>query len=886
MNYPVWELTRAGGGLPIALIAILHVCIAHFAVGGGLLLVLTEIKARRLGSAPLLDYTRRHALFFLLLTMVAGSVSGVGIWFTIALLNPTVTSLLIHTFVFAWAAEWVCFAVEIASLLVYYYGFERLGARDHLKAGWLYFAAAWLSLFWINGIIDFMLTPGRWPQTGSFWDGLLNPSMLPALGFRTALALVLAGAFGLATAAWMKGLAEEDRRTLTAYHARWLVFPMIAAALCGIWYFQALSADIQRMIVSRSPELAPYLTALWIGALIVMAAGLLGLVRVGPRGRRALAVAVLMVGVLEMGSFEFLREGARRPFAVYGQIYANAISVSQKDAIDREGILTHARWVSRKAVDTGDPAATGHEIFRLQCLACHSVGGAMNDILPRTRKFSLFGMDAQLNGQGKLLDYMPPFMGTVPERESLARYIVQGLHRRTPSAAGVTLTPRPLAIPPFDAARDKYILLAWSSLGMNHLSDCDALWSLAPPGADLYAQLIARGPNPRIVTDNVVLHYKVTADDAVPSQTDPFWKYAEALYGRSLPADTGLTGTALEGAMHADADQLAFVTKGLPVVPYPQSGGFDPYPLVTVEARDARSGAVLARTRTTVPVSTELGCRNCHGGPWRVDRRAGISHSTAEDVLTVHDRISKTHLRRRAAAGRPVRCQSCHADALRGDPGKPGRLNLSAAVHGFHALYLTARGADACRACHPADPRGATRMLRGIHNEIELDCTNCHGVLEDHALGLLQAESQAGKRQARKLMRLIRPGLDESKGKVAPRRAWFGQPDCLDCHVDFQPPDTDQTTPEQRTSRPQDLFRMRSDDTGIRCAACHGAPHALYPARNPYGAGRDGIAPRQYQQSPYPMGSNKNCKVCHTVDMREEIHHPNMLTEFRNTVTD
>jgi hypothetical protein len=104
--------------------------------------------------------------------------------------------------------------------------------------------------------------------------------------------------------------------------------------------------------------------------------------------------------------------------------------------------------------------------------------------------------------------------------------------------------------------------------------------------------------------------------------------------------------------------------------------------------------------------------------------------------------------------------------------------------------------------------------------------------------------------------------------------------------VDFQPPDTDQTEPEQRTSRADDLFRSRSDDAGIQCAACHGAPHAVYPARNPYGAMRDVIAPRQYQQSPYPMGSNRNCKVCHTVDMDEEIHHPNMLTEFRNTIND
>jgi len=884
MNYPVWELQAAGGGLLIALVAVIHVYIAHFAVGGGLLLVLTEIKARRMGSQALLDYTRHHAKFFLLLTMVGGGVTGVGIWFTIALLNPAATSVLIHTFVFGWATEWVCFAGEIVALLVFYYGFDRLSTKDHLRVGWLYFIFAWLSLFWVNGIIDFMLTPGRFPETGNFWDGFFNPSTWPALGFRTALALVLAGVFGLMTAAWTSGLAEADRKTLISYHARWLVVPMIAVTLCGLWYWQALPADIQTMIAGRSPELPPYVSALWISSATVMAIGALCLAGFHPSWRRALAVFLLIIGLLQMGAFEFLREGSRRPFAIYGQMYANAIGVSDREKIDREGFLTHARWVSRRKVDADNPTVAGREIFRLQCSACHSVGGLMKDIQPLTRKFPLFGMDAQLSGQGKLLDYMPPFMGTVPERQALARYIVKDLNHKTEETALVSITPKPIDIVPFDQTKDAYILLAWSGLGMYHLTDCDAQWSLAPPGATFFAQLIKRGETPEIVSGKVVLRYKVEADYAMPSQKVSFWTYAEKLYGRPLRVDSGLPGTLLEGTMQPDDARMVFVTKGLPVVPYPQTGGFDPYPLVSIEARDAQTGRVLARTQATVPVSSEMGCRNCHGGPWRVDQRAGINALTAEDILSVHDRINKTKLKKQAAQGGPVRCQSCHGDALRGDTGQPGRLGLSAAVHGFHALYLANRGADACNACHPSDPQGATRMLRGIHNQIELSCINCHGPLEDHALGLLKAERQAHKNSADRLMRLIQPRQSKTIEKVPPRKAWFGEPDCLHCHVEFQPPDTDETAPEQRTNDQAGLFRMRSDDAGIMCAACHGAPHALYPANNPYGKRRDVIAPRQYQQSPYPMGSNKNCKVCHTIDMEEEIHHPNMLTEFRNTI--
>ena len=45
MNYPVWDVAF-GAGLLIALVAILHVFVSHFAVGRGLFLVLTERRAR------------------------------------------------------------------------------------------------------------------------------------------------------------------------------------------------------------------------------------------------------------------------------------------------------------------------------------------------------------------------------------------------------------------------------------------------------------------------------------------------------------------------------------------------------------------------------------------------------------------------------------------------------------------------------------------------------------------------------------------------------------------------------------------------------------------------------------------------------------------------
>ena len=130
MNYPVWEVAF-GAGFLIALVAILHVFVSHFAVGGGLFLVLTERKARRNNDQALLGWLKAHTKFFVLVTVVYGAISGVGIWFTIGLIGPMATSNLIHVYVWGWAIEWVFFFVEITAALLYLYGWDKLEGRLH-----------------------------------------------------------------------------------------------------------------------------------------------------------------------------------------------------------------------------------------------------------------------------------------------------------------------------------------------------------------------------------------------------------------------------------------------------------------------------------------------------------------------------------------------------------------------------------------------------------------------------------------------------------------------------------------------------------------------------------------------------------------------------------
>ena len=171
MNYPIWELYNLNSGTLVALISTIHAYVAHLAVGGGLFLWLTDLKAVRENDPFVASYVKKHTWFFLLLTMVFGGVSGVGIWFIIALANPAATSALIHNFVFGWAIEWVFFIGEIVALLIYHYRHDQMKQKDRLMVVFLYFLFAWLSMVIINGILSFMLTPGTWLETKGFWDG-------------------------------------------------------------------------------------------------------------------------------------------------------------------------------------------------------------------------------------------------------------------------------------------------------------------------------------------------------------------------------------------------------------------------------------------------------------------------------------------------------------------------------------------------------------------------------------------------------------------------------------------------------------------------------------------------------------------------------------------
>jgi len=427
MNYPVWQLGFLGGGFLIAVIAIIHVYIAQFAVGGGLFLVLTEHLARRNNDPGILEYVRKHTKFFLLLTMVAGALTGVGIWFTISLLSPSATSVLIHTFVFAWGTEWTFFVIEIVSLFIYYYTFDRLSKRNHLIIGWIYFGAAWMSLFVVSGIIDFMLTPGAWVENNNFWSGFFNPTFWPALFFRTFFSIIIAGLFGFLTASFLKD--KELRTTMLRYSAKWLLVPFVLFLASSWWYKASLPPHIEEIIFQKMPQLRNAITIFLACSPLLILGGLIMAIRMPSGLSRSMAAIMLVIGFMYFGAFEFLREGGRRPYIIYDYMYSNAILKKDMAQVAQAGILKQAKWIEHRKISSYNVRAAGKELFNVLCLSCHSVGGPLNDINQQVRRNAPEELNLIFATMGRERPYMPPFAGNEFEKQILIHYLNTSIRR-------------------------------------------------------------------------------------------------------------------------------------------------------------------------------------------------------------------------------------------------------------------------------------------------------------------------------------------------------------------------------------------------------------------------------------------------------------------------
>lgn len=349
----------------------------------------------------------------------------------------------------------------------------------------------------------------------------------------------------------------------------------------------------------------------------------------------------------------------------------------------------------------------------------------------------------------------------------------------------------------------RYVVIAWNDLGMHCMDQSFEDFSVLPPYNTLVAQVIRRGEEPDIVTNNVRVEYRILGNTTSANKTN-FWDYAQALFGLSapLPENIGLAGKGLSGTMDPVGDH--YIAEGMPVTEIMDNFGHTPYQLAEVVVKD-KLGNILAGTHTVVPVSTEMHCENCH------DNNGSANPSIAtgnvkRNILTLHDQKEGTNL----LANRPVLCAKCHSSNALGTSGSPGLPSLSHAIHGKHIAMDDGTMQGTCYQCHPG-PK--TKCLRGAMFKAGYNCYSCHGGMA------AVADPQ--------------------------RRPWLDEPRCANCHA------------SNYHENPNTLYRFSVGHEGVMCQACHGSPHAIYPSL-------EALDNKQSIWLQGYAGTISKCQVCHT----------------------
>ena len=463
MNYPFWDIPLLGSGWVIGIIAIFHVMISQFAVGGGLYLPMAERKAMRMGdkqmSAEWLKQLASHSKFFLILTAVFGTVSGVGIWFAIGLTHPEATSTLIHNFVFGWAMEWVFFIVELTTIAVYYYTWGRIDPKLHLKVGWVYAGASVFTLIIINGILSFMLTPGdTWiavagtgQEAGKFWNAFFNPTYWPSLFLRTCVSISLAGVWALITASRIDGDKHPAlKESKVKWSVQWLVPSFVAMPFLMIWYYMMIPASQQALLTLGIDTInAGTFSAVTRMALVIIvtSATIVGVAyylayRNPLEFNLSHALSILLLALIATGAGEYSREMLRKPFVIGRWMYSNGVRVNNVAHLNDTGYLPNSEWIWNGSASS---YSHGEAIFRGECGSCHTLAGyrSLNALLAGRDRANIANFITMLHehkSDSPYRRFMPPMVGTKQDVDDLADYLNAQVNPPPPAAPKPLLT--------------------------------------------------------------------------------------------------------------------------------------------------------------------------------------------------------------------------------------------------------------------------------------------------------------------------------------------------------------------------------------------------------------------------------------------------------------
>lgn len=418
--YPVNEFGPLMKGLVIGGVGILHVFLAQFAIGGGMLMYYFERRAQR-GDTDARAFVDGYFKVLVLVSFVIGALTGVAMWFTTIQVGSRTIGLMVDEFHWLWATEWVWFSIEVVAGYAFYRFGPRLDDRARRRLLGLYAIAAWMSLFWINGILSWQLTPGGWAEGKGMWAGFFNPTFWPSLLFRTAVAATLAALVACVVINMME--LDRERKTALIRRAARFAVPIAGMPILALWFLAVIPEDSRSWLLGGSLPMT-----MFVGVAAGASAMIGGYVIVGIIYKKltlnvATATLLLALAFGATAAGEFVREGARKPFTVRGVLYSTSLTPDE---------VTHLRIVGATANDPyplrdearypSEQLRRGAKVFRVLCDACHTMKGS-NALTHLVETWTDDQMRLNISKLQRTKGFMPPFAGNADDVEALVQLL-------------------------------------------------------------------------------------------------------------------------------------------------------------------------------------------------------------------------------------------------------------------------------------------------------------------------------------------------------------------------------------------------------------------------------------------------------------------------------
>lgn len=420
--YPINDFGPAMKGIIIGGLGVTHVFLAMFAIGGGMLMCYFQWLASTGREPNARRFVDGYFKVLVLVSFVLGAVTGVAMWFVSIQISARTIGMMVGEFHWVWAIEWTFFALEIVAGYCFYRYGPRLSDPIRLQLLVIYSVASWFSLFWINGILSWQLTPGWWPETEYMWHGFFNAGFWPSLIYRTLASMTIASLAACVLINAMPNLSRKEREALIGRASIFLA-PIALMPILGVWWVFTMPPDSREMILGGSIIMVMFL-ALSIGSAALV--GLYAIVGILIRGLYINgATATLLCGLAFLATVggEFVREGVRKPFTIREVLYSHSVRPTEIANLREVGCVTNDPYPLQNPEQyPNDQVRLGAKVFRFHCSVCHTTNGA-NAIVHLAGSWSDDQKRMNIAKLQQTKTFMPPFCGNAQELEALVQYI-------------------------------------------------------------------------------------------------------------------------------------------------------------------------------------------------------------------------------------------------------------------------------------------------------------------------------------------------------------------------------------------------------------------------------------------------------------------------------